>query len=69
MNMLEIHYLEGQNEQTKTYPAPADFVRQQQLEVPDFEDYTKLTKVTVDGEPLALTDATMGGLYNYFIQK
>lgn len=67
--MLEIHYLEGQNEQLKTYPASADFVRQQQLEVPDFEDYTKITKVTVDGSALALTDATMGGLYNYLIQK
>lgn len=67
--MLEIHYIEGQNKQVKTYPAPADFVRQQQLEVPDFEDYTKLTSVTIDGRPVTLTDATMGGLYNYLIKN
>ncbi|XRJ98007.1 hypothetical protein ACPBEI_04640 [Latilactobacillus sakei] len=63
--MLVIKYVNGQNSAEKIYQKAAEFVANQQLEVPDFEDYVQITEVTLDGKPLTLDDATMRGLYNY----
>ena len=63
--MLVIKYVNGQNSAEKIYQKAAEFVANQQLEVPDFEDYVQITEVTLDGKPLTLADATMRGLYNY----
>nr|WP_233993428.1 hypothetical protein [Latilactobacillus sakei] len=66
--MLVIKYVNGQNSAEKIYQKAAEFVANQQLEVPDFEDYVQITEVTFDGKPLTLADATMRGLYNYLNQ-
>lgn len=66
--MLVIKYVNGQNSAEKIYQKAAEFVANQQLEVPDFEDYVQITEVTLDGKPLTLADATMRGLYNYLNQ-
>lgn len=66
--MLVIKYVNGQNNAEKIYQKAAEFVANQQLEVPDFEDYVQITEVTLDGKPLTLADATMRGLYNYLNQ-
>lgn len=66
--MLVIKYVNGQNSAEKIYQKAAEFVANQQLEVPDFEDYVQITEVTLDGKPLALADTTMRGLYNYLNQ-
>ncbi|WP_436667370.1 hypothetical protein [Latilactobacillus sakei] len=63
--MLVIKYVNGQNSAEKIYQKAAEFVANQQLEVPDFEDYVQITEVTLDGKPLTLDDTTMRGLYNY----
>lgn len=63
--MLVIKYVNGQNSAEKIYQKAAEFVANQQLEVPDFEDYVQITEVTLDGKLLTLADATMRGLYNY----
>lgn len=66
--MLVIKYVNGQNSAEKIYQKAAEFVANQQLEVPDFEDYVQITEVTLDGKTLTLADATMRGLYNYLNQ-
>ncbi|MDR7923350.1 hypothetical protein [Latilactobacillus sakei] len=66
--MLVIKYVNGQNSAEKIYQKAAEFVANQQLEVPDFEDYVQIAEVTLDGKPLTLDDATMRGLYNYLNQ-
>lgn len=66
--MLVIKYVNGQNSVEKIYQKAAEFVANQQLEVPDFEDYVQITEVTLDGKPLTLADTTMRGLYNYLNQ-
>lgn len=66
--MLVIKYVNGQNSAEKIYQKAAEFVANQQLEVPDFEDYVQITEVTLDGKPLTLADTTMRGLYNYLNQ-
>ncbi|SPS04116.1 hypothetical protein [Latilactobacillus sakei] len=66
--MLVIKYVNGQSSAEKIYQKAAEFVANQQLEVPDFEDYVQITEVTLDGKPLTLDDATMRGLYNYLNQ-
>ncbi|MGO2832206.1 MAG: hypothetical protein ACTIBE_07240 [Latilactobacillus curvatus] len=63
--MLVIQYVNGQTNAEKVYQKAAEFVANQQLEVPDFEDYVAIKQVTLDGQPLTLADATMRGLYNY----
>lgn len=67
--MLKINYLDGNVEKSKEYKNGDEFVAIQQLEVPDFEDYIKITQVTEDGKKLPLKDSTMYGLYNYLINK
>ncbi|WP_336272452.1 hypothetical protein [Latilactobacillus sakei] len=67
--MLVIKYVNGQNSAEKIYQKAAEFVANQQLEVPDFEDYVQIAEVTLDGKPLTLDDATMRGLYNYLNGK
>lgn len=64
--MLEIHYIVNGNETVRQYESAARFVARQQLEVPDIEDYYTISKVTVDGEEIALKDKTIGGLFNHF---
>lgn len=66
--MLVIKYVNGQNSAEKIYQKAAEFVANQQLEVPYFEDYVQITEVILDGKPLTLADATMRGLYNYLNQ-
>lgn len=66
--MLVIQYVSGQTSAEKVYQKAAEFVANQQLEVPDFEDYVQIKQVTLDDKPLTLTDATMRGLYNYLNQ-
>lgn len=66
--MLVIQYVSGQTSAEKVYQKAAEFVANQQLEVPDFEDYVQIKQVTLDDKPLNLTDATMRGLYNYLNQ-
>lgn len=66
--MLVIKYVNGQNSAEKIYQKAAEFVANQQLEVPDSEDYVQIAEVTLDGKPLTLDDATMRGLYNYLNQ-
>lgn len=66
--MLVIKYVNGQNSAEKIYQKATEFVANQQLEVPDFEDYVQITEVTLDGKPLTLADTTMRGLYNYLNQ-
>ena len=68
MTMLLIQYVSGQTSAEKVYQKAAEFVANQQLEVPDFEDYVQIKQVTLDDKPLTLTDATMRGLYNYLNQ-
>lgn len=68
MTMLVIQYVSGQTSAEKVYQKAAEFVANQQLEVPDFEDYVQIKQVTLDDKPLTLTDATMRGLYNYLNQ-
>ncbi|MHC5250309.1 hypothetical protein [Enterococcus sp. LJL90] len=64
--MLEIHYIVAGNEQVKTYKNPTEFVARQQLEVPDIEDYYTISKVTLDGQEVALPEKTIGGLFNFY---
>ena len=66
--MLVIQYVSGQTSAEKVYQKATEFVANQQLEVPDFEDYVQIKQVTLDDKPLTLTDATMRGLYNYLNQ-
>lgn len=47
--MLVIKYVNGQNSAEKIYQKAAEFVANQQLEVPDFEDYVQITEVTLGG--------------------
>lgn len=68
MAMLVIQYVNGQTNAEKVYQKAAEFVANQQLEVPDFEDYVAIKQVTLDGQQLTLADATMRGLYNYLNQ-
>lgn len=71
--MLKINYIGGGMEKglkkTAEYENSAQFVANQQLEVPDFEDYLRITEVTEDGKKLDLKESTMHGLYNYLINK
>ncbi|MGC6769838.1 hypothetical protein ACYSNR_12490 [Enterococcus sp. LJL128] len=65
--MLEIHYLLTSNdtsENVKIYEKAADFVAAQQREVPDLEDYYKVTQVLLDNQELPLEEATIFGLFN-----
>lgn len=66
--MLVIQYVNGQTNAEKVYQKAAEFVANQQLEVPDFEDYVVIKQVTLDGQTLTLSDATMRGLYDYLNQ-
>lgn len=66
--MLVIQYVNGQTDAEKVYQKAAEFVANQQLEVPNFEDYVVIKQVTLDGQPLTLADATMRGLYDYLNQ-
>lgn len=71
--MLKITYIGGGIEKgvrkVAEYDDSAQFVANQQLEVPDFEDYLKIVEVTDDGKKLDLSESTMHGLYNYLINK
>lgn len=71
--MLKITYIGGGIEKgvikVAEYDNSAQFVANQQLEVPDFEDYLKIVEVTDDGKKLDLSESTMHGLYNYLINK
>lgn len=62
--MLKIVYTDGGEQQTITYPSASAFVANQQLEVPDLEDFYVVVSATVDGKPVELTDNTILGLYN-----
>lgn len=67
--MLEIHYaVVGGEDRVKTYDTPQKFVNAQMLEVPDLQDDFKINQVLLDGETIHLTDATVGGLFNYLNQ-
>lgn len=69
--MLEIQYSrDGLHfDEVATYKNGEAFLAAQYLEVPAFEDYYKISKVTLDGKAISLEDATMGGLFNYLNQK
>lgn len=62
--MLKIIYTDGGEPQEITYASAADFVANQQLEVPDLEDYYIVKEASIDGQPVKLTDQTILGLYN-----
>lgn len=62
--MLEIVYTDGGEPEEITYDSAKDFVANQQLEVPDLEDYYVVVEATIDGKPVELTDKTVFGLYN-----
>ncbi|WP_283679144.1 hypothetical protein [Lentilactobacillus sp. Marseille-Q4993] len=62
--MLDIKYNDGHSDHTISYKSPQDFVANQQLEVPDLEDYYEIKSATVDGKTVDLTDSTISGLYN-----
>ncbi|MHC9533561.1 hypothetical protein ACVQ8P_07205 [Dellaglioa sp. BT-FLS60] len=66
--MLVIDYVHGEDLQA-TYKTAAAFVAMMQLEVPEFEDYYVITKVTEAGKEIELSDKTMGGLFNYLLAR
>ncbi|MCY9807432.1 hypothetical protein OXT66_07785 [Lentilactobacillus senioris] len=63
--MLEIVYTDGGEPAEINYASAKDFVANQQLEVPDLEDYYVVVDAAVDGKPIELTDKTIFGLYNF----
>lgn len=64
--MLQINFQDTNGKQgTISYKSADDFIANQQLEVPDLEDYYKVLSVTLDNQPIQLNDATVYGLYNY----
>lgn len=71
--MLKITYIGGGMEKglkkVAEYDSSAQFVANQQLDVPDFEDYLKIVEATDNGKKLELPESTMHGLYNYLINK
>lgn len=63
--MLKIAYQDASGrEETITYKSASEFIANQQLEVPDLEDYYKVNLATVDDQPIQLSDSTIYGLYN-----
>ncbi|WP_099974839.1 hypothetical protein [Lactobacillus terrae] len=67
--MLNIVYLlDGNVKNVAEYKSTDQFVANQQLEVPDFEDSLKILKVSIDGKTVDLVDSTISGLYNYLIE-
>lgn len=50
----------------KEYETVDDFLQGQYLEVPPLQDHFVVTKVTLDGKEIRLTDHTISGLFNYF---
>ncbi|MDK1728526.1 hypothetical protein [Dellaglioa algida] len=66
--MLVINYVHGKELQA-TYKTAAAFVAMMELEVPEFEDYYEITKVTEDGTEIDISDKTMGGLFNYLLAR
>ncbi|MGX7351855.1 hypothetical protein RU97_GL001273 [Enterococcus canis] len=62
--MLVIHYQVAGEAVVKEYAKVGDFVGAQLREVPDLQDYYIVTEATVDGQPVALSDKTIGGLFN-----
>ncbi len=67
--MLEIHYaVVGEEDRVKTYDSAQHFIDAQMMEVPDLQDDFRINKVILDGKPLELTDATVGGLFNQLHQ-
>lgn len=65
--MLKIKY--DNNNKVKEYKSAKEFVGNQQLEVPDFEDYIKIDEITLDEKNLVVEPMTMIGLFNYLISK
>lgn len=59
--MLEIYY----DGNVKKYDTDRQFVANQILEVPDFEDYVQVQKATLNGKELDFEPKTMIGLFNY----
>lgn len=49
----------------KEYETVNDFLQGQYLEVPPLQDHFVVTKVTLDGKEIRLTDQTISGLFNY----
>ncbi|MGF7436816.1 hypothetical protein [Lentilactobacillus senioris] len=63
--MLEIVYTDGGEPAEISYASAKDFVANQQLEVPDLEDYYVVVDATINGKPIELEDKTILGLYNF----
>lgn len=66
--MFHIEFLINNDERRLDYKDAAAYVATQQLEVPDVEDYYKLTKVVIDGkEYTQWVGKTTGELFNYYL--
>ena len=66
--MLKISYKPSADskEMEKEYETVDDFLQGQYLEVPPLQDHFAVTKVTLDGKEIRLTDHTISWLFNYF---
>lgn len=65
--MLKISYKPSADskEMGKEYETVNDFLQGQYLEVPPLQDHFVVTKVTLGGKEIRLTDQTISGLFNY----
>ncbi|NTR37728.1 hypothetical protein HQ944_08530 [Enterococcus faecium] len=65
--MLKISYKPSADskEMGKEYETVNDFLQGQYLEVPPLQDHFVVTKVTLDGKEIGLTDHTISGLFIY----
>ncbi|KRM07102.1 MAG: DUF4649 family protein [Liquorilactobacillus ghanensis] len=66
--MLEINYQANGEKRTISFKSPADFVADEQLEVPSLQDYYRVIAVKVAGsQDVNFKGTTIGDLYNYFL--
>ncbi|AUJ32649.1 MAG: hypothetical protein ABF483_08170 [Liquorilactobacillus nagelii] len=66
--MLEIIYLINGERHTIDFKSPADFVADEQLEVPSLQDHYRVVDVKVaDQKDVNFKGTSIGDLYNYFL--
>lgn len=68
--MLVINYTADGEKRTISFPDPAHFVAELQLEVPPLQDYYRIENVTVSKRPVTdFKGRTVVHLFDYFLNN
>ena len=66
--MLKILYKQDGAIEAKEYADGAEFIANQQFEVPDLEESLEITSASLDDKELDFGDKTVSGLYHFLIK-